>query len=372
MGSKAIKSLLLGLTFIPIGACSDDEPVANPMNPMVDLYDETNFPDSEWMSALPADVGMDDNKLEEALDYAFMADLRTQGVVVIRHGVIVAERYAPNRDATTIATSWSTAKSFVSALIGIALDMGYIDSVDDPVSKYIEEWQGTDKEDISLRAILEMRSGLKVSPTEPLDLYILGGDQGNQLTPSINRVVDIPPHTEWSYQNANSMILGEIVARVSGMDTQDFAEAFLFSKIGMEATWWQDAAGHTLTYCCIDATTRAFARFGLLYARGGLWDRDNVISAAWVETSTSSMPGYDSYGLHWVVSNDNNMFASAGLHQNNIYVFPELDLVIVRNSIYNRQGSQTIRTGNNLHETFEPMGWMSSTFLQPILDAVLN
>lgn len=372
---KFLSYLIAGLLVLFIFGCSDEEPIIDPMNPIDPIdnqYDETNYPGSEWITALPEEVGMDVDQLDVALDYAFMTNLRTQGVVVIRHGVIVAERYAANRDANALATSWSTAKSFASALIGIAIDEGYIDNVDDPVSKYLQEWQDTDKENISLRAILEMRSGLKVAPTEALDLYLLGGDQGDQLSPSINRIVEIAPHTEWSYQNANSMLLGEIVSRASGMDTQDFAETFLFSKIGMEAAWWQDVLGHTLTYCCIDATTRDFARFGLLYARSGKWNTEDVVSNEWVSSSTSSMPGYDFYGLHWRVANSNKMFASAGLHQNNIYVFPESDLVIVRNSIYNQQGSETIRVGNNFHETFEPMGWMELSFIQPILDALLN
>lgn len=365
--------LILVCTLVIHVSCGEDEPML--MNdPNVDLienlYDETYFPESEWQSSPPNEVGMNVARLEAALDYVFMPALNTQGVVIIRHGRVVAERYADGRNASSIATSWSTAKSFASALLGVAIDEGYIQSVDDPVANYLEEWKETDKENISIRAILEMRSGLELSPNEVVDLYVLGGDQGDQLSPSIFRNVEIAPHQEWEYQNANSMLLGEIVSRASGMDTQEFAEVFLFSKIGMDATWWQDGAGHTLTYCCIDATTRDFARFGLLFARDGQWNTEQVVSNEWVGESTTSMPGYDIYGLHWVVNHDLEMFASAGLHQNNIYVFPNLDMVVVRNSIYNRIGVEAIRVGGNYHETFEPMNWMSLSFIQPIIDAV--
>lgn len=366
--------LLFLFTLIILAACGEDGPmlVNNPEEDIVEnFYDETHFPGTEWNTAPAGEVGMNVDKLEEGLDYVFMPALNTQGVVVIRHGQIVAERYAAGRNASTIATSWSTAKSFASALVGVAIDEGYIQSVDDLVSTYLEEWKGTAKENISLRAILEMRSGLELSPNEVVDLYVQGGNQGDQLGPSIFRDVEIAPHMEWEYQNANSMLLGEIVSRASGMDTQKFAKDFLFSKIGMDATWWQDGAGHTLTYCCIDATTRDFARFGLLFVREGQWNSDHVVSGEWVEESTSSMAGYDSYGLHWVVNNNLEMYAAAGLHQNNIYVFPNLDMVVVRNSLYNRIGVETIRVGGNYHETFEPMNWMSLSFIQPIIDAVV-
>jgi CubicO group peptidase (beta-lactamase class C family) len=148
----------------------------------------------------------------------------------------------------------------------------------------------------------------------------------------------------------------------------------LFSKIGMNADWWTDELGHAMTYCCIDTTTRDFARFGLLYARNGRWGEDQIVSEAWVKESTTVPTGTDNqnYALQWWVNSSAGYFSSQGLNKNNIYIFPELDLVIVRNSLYTKVGSSSIRTGDNYHATLEPLDWSDSEFLSYITDAINN
>ena len=316
---------------------------------------------------------MAESGINQALDYAFSSARNTQGVVIVRHGVIVGERYASGESKESLATSWSTGKSFASALIGIAIDQGYIDSIDVPAENYLAPWVNTDKSEISVRAILEMRTGLAEATDGDANIYTSGGDNGDQLAYALNRTPDTTPRTNnWAYQNTDSMLLAGILEAATGQNVLDYADMHLFSKIGMNGEWWTDELSHAMTYCCIDATTRDFARFGLLYARGGKWLDDQVVSQTWVTESTTVPQGTDNpyYALQWWVEPSYGYFYSAGLHQNNIYVYPQYDLVIVRNSSYEKVGTGTIRSESNYHATLPPLDWSDAEFLTPIINSI--
>jgi CubicO group peptidase (beta-lactamase class C family) len=117
-------------------------------------------PGADWVVASPEDHGMDPDVLEEARDYAFADGMHTQGVVVVYEGEIVAEWYADGEGAGSWAASWSMAKSFASALVGIAIGDGLIASVDEPMTTWFPEWEGTSRQSITLRDVLQMSSGL--------------------------------------------------------------------------------------------------------------------------------------------------------------------------------------------------------------------
>lgn len=311
---------------------------------------------------------MDKEGLDSAMDYAFRSGRNTQGVVIVRHGVIVAERYASEEDEQSLATSWSTGKSIASAIIGIAVDEGLISSIDDPAAHYLPEWKDTGREAVTIRALLEMRSGLvRQEGSETNNIYANGG---NQLAFSLDRIIGEAPRTRWVYRNEDSMLLAGIIENATGMSVGEYAEEHLFSKIGMKALWWTDTAGHALTYCCVDATSRDFARFGLLFARGGKWMDEQIVSESWVEESTTVPEGNNYYALQWWVFSEWGAIVAIGLHTNNIWVYPDIDLVVVRNSFYTRIGSRLVRTEDNYHYTKPPETWDSNRFLGYILGAV--
>ena len=120
------------------------------------------------------------------------------------------------------------------------------------------------------------------------------------------------------------MLLAGILEESTGQNVRDYADIQLFSKIGMTADWWTDEAGHAMTYCCIDATTRDFARFGLLFARNGRWDGEQVVPADWVAESITVPSGTSNqyYALQWWVSPSGGYFYSAGLHTCLLYTSP--------------------------------------------------
>ncbi len=335
------------------------------------------WPGTQWEVSSPAAQGMDATELDRARAYAFAPARNTQGVVVTRNGVIVAEWYADGADATTQATSWSMAKSFASTLVGIAIDRGEIASLDLPLTEWLESWRGTDKESITLRDLLEMRSGVEwTEATGAAALYI---DEVDQLAFALDRPAVSDPGTAWRYSSADSMLIGGVIAAATGRPAHEYAQEHLFGPIHMSAGWWVDGTGHALTYCCIDAPTREYARLGLLFARGGQWNGTQVVSRAWVDEATRPLEGASFYALQWWTNAGGSMgqslpselFAARGRHSQDVYVVPSLDLVVVRNGTYQRAGEgPLVRTGTSFHQTEAPDEWDTEAFLGPIVASI--
>ena len=359
------------------------------------------FPSTSWIVVEPEEVGMNSDKLQEAVNYAFdqvtvdgeSLSQNTQGLVIIRHGAIVAEKYAAESTKDTIATSWSTAKSFTSALMGIALDKGYISSIDIPAADFIEEWKNNESQNVLIKNLLMMSSGLKEKGGNDGPVMYSGArkEDGSidYSKPVNNRIFSIQDREvdpnrahwrganyNWNYQNADTQVIGEIIEQTTKMSLYDFAHGVLFSKIGMTASWWKDAFDNYMSYCCIDATTRDFARFGLLYARGGKWEQETIISGEWVAESTALTTSITSslpygYGYFWWPSVSNEWFMALGSRSNNIYVHPGLDLVAVRNSTLEIVGDTNERK-NSYHLTEFPAKWDHIEFFQTVIDSVVH
>ena len=166
------------------------------------------------------------------------------------------------------------------------------------------------------------------------------------------------------------MILGAIIKTATGLTVKDYAEKELFTQLEMNGDWWTDKENHTMTYCCIDATSRDFARFGLLFARQGAWNQNKIITQEWVDESNKVATGLSNYGLHWWVYPSTGFIGALGLHTNDIWVSKDLDLVVVRNSTYTKVGSDSIRTGSNIHITTGPSSWNNTEFLTYITSSI--
>jgi CubicO group peptidase (beta-lactamase class C family) len=260
----------------------------------------------------------------------------------------------------------------------MVIDQGLISSVDDKACLYLSDWDCDEvvclsldcpklRSEISIRDLLEMRSGLEDESVGGLSIYSSVDDQ---LFFALNRLAVKTRGTEFLYSNSDSMILSGILETATGMTVKELAERDLFSTIGMTGDWWSDKEGNTMTYCCIDATSRDFARFGLLFARNGMWEGTQVITQEWVNESTSPAEGLSYYGLHWWVYPATNFFAAQGLHTNDIWINQSLDLVVVRNSDFTRYGTDSIRTGSNIHSTTPPDSWNNTEFLTFITESI--
>ena len=346
------------------GAMPSPEP-----NPCADATLDPSYyawPDPEWVTTCPEVQDMDYSKLQAVREFAFSPDRKTQSVLIVRHGAIVAEWYAENKSSDDHATSWSVAKSFLSALVGIAIARGELPSVDEPLATYIPQFQGTDLEAITFRHALQMRSGL--APHQPEIIYF----QLDQRAYAAFRTAAEPPGGSWAYQNSDSMLVAQALEAAVERDLIAYAHEVLFDPLGMSPEWWTDAAGHPLGYCCIDATPRDFARFGLLFARSGMWRGEEVLPSAWVTESTQPVADDMPYALHWWAFDDGAYYAAIGALNQSIWIFPEYDLVVLRNSLYRKQGQSGFYRvlDGSYHDTPQPRGWNEYTFLRLIFDAL--
>ncbi len=344
------------------------------------------WPTLGWRVELPEEHGMDATVLEGARAYAFQAGKNTQSVLVVRDGVIVGEWYRDGVDESAFATSWSVAKSFTSALIGIAIDEGLIQSIDVSMAEFLPEWRGTEKEDITLRDVLSMASGLAwnesydpddLSSSDIIQMILLSEDH---LAYAVSRPLEVPPATRWLYSSGDAMLLSGALEEATGGNAGAYAREKVLEPIGMSPVdWWTDFVGQTVTYCCIDTPARQFAKFGLLYLRGGEWDGVQVVPRDWVTTSTApSVVPY--YGYQWwldVTPGGREVFSAQGHDGQYIYVVPDLDLVVVRNGRYDKYSGEpradpslwSLLPSDGLVEglgSVPPDRWSDDEFLGPI------
>lgn len=378
---RAPRAALL-LTLVFAAGCGDDSDRNS-----ADLL----WPAESWIEQAPEDQGMDSTVLQGAREYAFQEGKHTQGVVIVRRGALVAEWYADESDADSWATSWSIAKSFTSALIGIALDEGLIPDVDVSMARYIPAWSGTAREAITLRDVLWMSSGLQwTEEYDDLTSDIAGLvlRERDPLSYVASREVGVAPGTVFNYSSGDTLLLSAVLEAATGMSAAAFAEQRIFAPLGMQrAEWWSDRSGHTLTFCCIDSTARDFARFGLLFLRKGRWRDATVVPPRWVEESTTSSPAYIGYGYQWWLLGEDtpgvppDTYAAIGVDGQYIYVVPGLDLVVVRSGRYAKAAGPAV--ADPVLYPFLPAGglfpgrgtvppdeWDDGEFLAPIVASI--
>ncbi|HEY8544124.1 MAG TPA: serine hydrolase, partial [Acidimicrobiales bacterium] len=354
--------------------------------------DDDPVPGDEWQVDDPADHGIDAATLEQARDYAFQDGRNTQGVVVVHDGAIVAEWYADGAGPDSWAASWSMAKSFTSALVGIAIEDGLIPGVDEPMSTWYPEWAEDERAAITLEDVLQMSSGLQwnenYDPAQGMsDVIAMVTGPSDQLAFVSDPAVDVEPQVDFNYSSGSTMLLSGVLEQATGMPPHEYVRQEIFEPLGMDqAEWWQDAEGHTLTYCCLDTTSRGFARFGLLFEREGEWGDEQVVPEEWVEASLTPGAATDGqYGYQWWLGQPEgfpeDFFAARGHDGQFIYVVPSLDLVVVRNGTYVKDDGPAVADPTLFEHypsdglvpgrgTTPPDEWDEATFLGPIIEAV--
>ena len=299
----------------------------------------SNNIDFSWIEKNPESIGLNAIEVNKLMDFVKVPKFNTQAAILIQGNNIIAEYYGEGYDKASLATSWSVAKSFTSTLIGIAIDEGYINSIDDPITDYLPEWKGKDQDNILLKHLLAMQSGMD---DHPLAGVIFSTDM---VKYSLDRNIARPPEKAFSYSNEDSMLLGKILENATGLSVQNYADKKLFDILEVEDKWWTDQAGNTVTYASLDMTPRDFAKFGLMIAQDGKWENKEVVSSGWLEAATISYNNLASYGFQWWTSNspdekEYNFFSAKGLDGQLIYVWPEIDLIFVRFTNYEHVGDK--------------------------------
>jgi CubicO group peptidase (beta-lactamase class C family) len=280
---------------------------------------------------------------EEAELASLLSETGTGATVVVHRDRVVYESYASGSGPETLHTTFSVAKSFVSALVGIAIADGSIDDVDDPVTEYVPELAERDPrfERITLRHLLTMSSGIRYSesglPWSGDDTHTYYGVDLREI--ALERTeIDGPPGRGWHYNNYNPLLLGLVLERAAGTSVSEYLSRKLWRPLGAgdDATWSLDSeeSGFEKLESGINATALDYARFGLLFLHGGRWNGERVIPESWVRTSTTARTDTDyanRYGYFWWIdgARPENYYA-LGNYGQYIYVAPDADVVIVR------------------------------------------
>jgi CubicO group peptidase (beta-lactamase class C family) len=274
----------------------------------------------------------------------FLADTDTTAFLVVHDDALLYEGYFNGYDRQSTQTSFSTAKSFVSALVGIAIREGHIGSVDDPVTEYIPELEGQGMDKVTIRHLLAMSSGLEYSG-EGGGGGPLGDDAKTYYDPNLRELAltvkpEVEPGTRWEYNNYHPLLLGMILERATDRPVATYLSQKIWRPLGMEAdgSWSLDseASGFEKMESGINARAIDFAKFGRLYLNQGEWNGQQVVPASWVEESTrldTSTDPADFYQYFWwvdVVRPERGRFLARGNYGQFIYVVPDKDLVIVR------------------------------------------
>ncbi len=270
----------------------------------------------------------------------FLEENKTVAFLVIRNDSLLYERYFNGYSRESVLPSFSLAKSFVSALIGIAVKEGKIKSVNQPVSDFIPELADTGFRKVTLKDLLEMRSGIRFNegysnPFGEMGKFYYGL---NLRRYTLNLRTQTQPGVAYNYQSANTQLLAMALERATGIRLPDYFGLKIWGPMGCEygASWSVDSKrdNEAKAFCCINARAIDFARFGQLYLHGGLAGSDTVVPTAWVrESLTISNDSRDSqgypYAYHWRVTRNGDFFAKGILGQY-IYVSPSKKTVIVR------------------------------------------
>ena len=274
----------------------------------------------------------------------FLRDTDTRAFLVVHSDRLVYERYFDSSDRQTLETTFSVAKSFVSTLVGIALDEGVIDSIEDPVTEYLPELAARDPrfEQITLRHLLTMTSGLRY---EEQALPLPWGDDietyyGTNLRDIAldHSEIERPPGQEWLYNNYNPLLLGLVLERATAMSVSEYMATRLWQPLGAErdATWSLDSkqSGFEKLESGLNATAVDYARFGALFLHEGEWNGTRIVSEDWVRAATAvdittdPAPFYQYFW--WVDVERPGRFYALGNFGQYVYVAPDADTVVVR------------------------------------------
>jgi CubicO group peptidase (beta-lactamase class C family) len=270
----------------------------------------------------------------------------TTAFLVVHDDKLLYERYFNGYDQRSVNTSFSMAKSFASALVGIAIDEGHIKSVDEPITNYIPELLKKDKrfKSITIRDLLTMSSGIKYEEGGFLPWSEAADDTKTYYSTdlrelALNSQIEGKAGQYFEYNNYNPLLVGMILERATGMHVARYLQQKFWRPMGMEAdgSWSLDSKenGFEKMESGVNARARDFARFGMLFAKEGNWRGKQLISRGWVEQSTrpdTSMDPSEDYQYFWWVNTPDgkNHFSAQGNYGQYIYVAPEKDLVIVR------------------------------------------
>ena len=293
------------------------------------------WPTQVWRTSTPEEQGMDSGRLSRMLASIDQESLDLHSLLIIRHGTIVSETYFQTYHQDTPHELYSVTKSFISTLIGIAIDQGSIDGVDHLVLDYFRDKsygdQDTLKKAITLENLLTMTTGLD---WQEEDIYPGLYQSHDWVSYVLRKPMLAPPGSQFNYCSGCSHILSAILQQATQMNTMDFAQKTLFEPLGItHVTWETDPKGTPIGGWGLQLTPRDMAKLGYLYLHEGKWGERQIVSSEWVRRATQKHTATDDddlgYGYQWWIYPGDKAYVALGLYGQTIFVAPDLDLIVV-------------------------------------------
>ncbi len=268
-------------------------------------------------------------------------------LVVLKDGQIVYENYFKGTQPDDLRISWSVAKSYLSALVGILLDEGAIASLDDPVTTYAPKLKGTAYDGATLRNVLNMASGVTfdedyLDPDSDINkmgrALALGGEL-DDFTASLKDTFTTPG-SQWQYVSIDTHVIGMVVRGATGRSVTDLLSEKIITPMGLEYApyYVTDGAGVAFVLGGLNLTTRDYARMGQMFLQNGRYNGQQIVPADWVAASTApSAPtaeGQIGYGYQWWIPQGatEGEFMARGVYGQYIYINRADGVVIATNA----------------------------------------
>ena len=279
----------------------------------------------------------------------YLKSQNASALIILQDGKVRLERYALDFDAQGRWTSFSVAKSFTSTLVGAAIKDGFIKSLDDKVSQYVTGLKGSAYDDVTVRQLLTMSSGVKWNedyedPKSDVSQFNkVKPDPGENAIVSYMRKLPRahPPGEAWHYNTGETNLVGLLVSSATKRPLSEYLEEKIWKPAGMEAkaTWLLAKTGQEIAGCCIQAATRDYARMGLFVLANGFGGGKQIVPTDWFAQATTKqkdigIPGRG-YGFQWWTYDDGSV-AARGIFGQGIFIDPKRKLVIASNANWTR------------------------------------
>ena len=304
----------------------------------------------------------------------FLARTDTGAVLVVKDGAIQFEQYWRSGGQTQTWLSMSVAKSFISALIGIAIEQGHIRDINDPITDYAPELAGSAYDNVAIKDILQMSSGASWNedygdPESDINrfarVFALGGSM-NKFATTLTR--EMAPGTYNRYNSTDTQALGMLLAAATGRSITEYMIENLWHPMGAENTgyWLTDADNMEMAFGGLNITARDYAKLGELYRLGGAFNGQQIVPADWVSASIVAdaphlIPGVNpasdwplGYGYQWWIPEGiAGEFMAIGVYNQFIYIAPESNTVIVKLSANSAYGTPEDKDASSEFESIE-------------------
>ena len=281
----------------------------------------------------------------------FLESTDTAALLVLKDGEILFEDYWLTGNVNRPWLTHSVSKSFISAAVGLAIRDGHIGSVEDPISQYVSAFSGSGYDDVAIRDVLQMSSGVKwdetySDPNSDMNrlgkVMFYGSSYDDFVATMVNERV---PGTYNRYTGMDTQALTALVARATGQSVADFLTETLWHPLGAEndAFWTTDKSGRELGLGGFNATARDLAKLGELYRLNGNWNGSQILPVDWVAASVTPtaphlVPGENERSAHgygygyqwWLPEAGSRDFTAIGIYNQFVYVSPDNGMVIVK------------------------------------------